>query len=660
MDSYGNARRQTAENAALMWALTETPSLPSETLAKPKAGSWEVDLEREKQLADDLAFLVCVWDDPTEVRAVCIEEDQNGSGITIRIATNTGDPSHTVLELQVITDVMVQATRRPMIDRKTSVRDSASITSTHNKDASRSDPVPTSIPAYLEHVETKGRCGFGPLLIQTVSQCQKVIKGGKAKNSTASVRAQAERLNEAFEALERCQNREETVHPLEALIVMAYTFDTQGLTATLKQDVKLNQSLVAYLPEVIGKLGRYVRISFDLTNAARMKHVALFHRIKVAKVTFQQVSPRTFDGTSEAFRKTWSRVVSGSPDLQTSLSRLHIQDRKWKGHAEIQLLLFYELNSLAMPPRMIRASNSACYLCNLFIITHCKFAVPRTYGRIYEKWYLPDWSSISGDRGGAVQTLMERFNAVLAQEIKAVLQLVTLPKTHPAESVLFAYKAWPSESTIPPISDGQLGSLYQAGLNDSVELEERRQGSLRGGETCSLFHDISRDAAEEFLSPVHDEPSQVLVPARNRAKVMIPGQKIHGIFQEGRSLDILAGDVDFYLSMPSGGHTLSATDSPVWHKYKFAVEYEEQSLRIIECDLNCQMVDLKSLEPGRDMVFGLEDDTRPLRILCFYKRQKTLLAFRTLQSERTDAVLHPAGALSAVPLRSTVEKHSTA
>ncbi|KAK0953517.1 hypothetical protein LTS01_024346 [Friedmanniomyces endolithicus] len=461
MDSYGNARRQTAENAALMWALTETPSLPSETLAKPKAGSWELDLEREKQLADDLAFLVCVWDDPTEVRAVCIEEDQNGSGITIRIVTNTGDPSHTVLELQVITDVMVQAARRRKPRSETQQALQAHITRMR-RDRILSRPRSRHTSSTWK---TKGRCGFGPLLIQTVSQCQKVIKGGKAKNSTASVRAQAERLNEAFEALERCQNREETVHPLEALIVMAYTFDTQGLTATLKQHVKLNQSLVAYLPEVIGKLGRYVRISFDLTNAARMKHVALFHRIKVAKVTFQQVSPRTFDGTSEAFHKRWSRVVSGSPDLQTSLSCLRIQD------------------SLAMPPRMIRASNSACYLCNLFIITHCKFAVPRTYGRIYEKWYLPDWSSISGDRGGAVQTLMERFNAVLAQEIKAVLQLVTLPKTHPAESVLFAYKAWPSESTIPPISDGQLGSLYQAGLNDSVELEERRRGSLRGGET---------------------------------------------------------------------------------------------------------------------------------------------------------------------------------
>ncbi|KAK0260412.1 hypothetical protein LTR35_018015 [Friedmanniomyces endolithicus] len=248
MDSYGNARRQTAENAALMWALTETPSLTSETLAKPKAGSWELDLEREKQLADDLAFLVCIWDDPTEVRAVCKEEDQNGSGITIRIATNTGDPSRTVLELQVITDVMAQAAR--------------------------------------------GR--------------------GKANDSTASARAQAEKLNKAFEALERCQNREETVHPLEALIVMAYTFDTQGLTATLKQHVKLNQSLVAYLPEVIGKLGRYVWISFDLTNATRMKHVALFHRIKVAKVTFQQVSPRTSTVRAKPFARhgpEWSAAL---------------------------------------------------------------------------------------------------------------------------------------------------------------------------------------------------------------------------------------------------------------------------------------------------------------------------------------------------------------
>lgn len=85
-----------------------------------------------------------------------------------------------------------------------------------------------------------------------------------------------------------------------------------------------------------------------------------------------------------------------------------------KVHAEIQLVLYYELNASRMPPRVVCSSKDACFLCNEFILIHGKMHTPRCHGRLYPGWRLPSISNTSD--------LHLRFNAVLEDRIKESLQ----------------------------------------------------------------------------------------------------------------------------------------------------------------------------------------------------------------------------------------------
>ncbi|KAK7920302.1 hypothetical protein PG985_008324 [Apiospora marii] len=60
-----------------------------------------------------------------------------------------------------------------------------------------------------------------------------------------------------------------------------------------------------------------------------------------------------------------------------------------KVHAEIQLLFHVEQAKPKFPPRVVCSSKDACFLCNTFIAVHGKMHTPRTHGRLYPGWRLP-------------------------------------------------------------------------------------------------------------------------------------------------------------------------------------------------------------------------------------------------------------------------------
>lgn len=51
-------------------------------------------------------------------------------------------------------------------------------------------------------------------------------------------------------------------------------------------------------------------------------------------------------------------------------SRIADRATRWKVHAEIQILLFYEQNSSLLRLMTIESSKSVCYLCDLFTQVH--------------------------------------------------------------------------------------------------------------------------------------------------------------------------------------------------------------------------------------------------------------------------------------------------
>ena len=106
-------RKRLAENIILLWALTETPGEPKECqLRASNDGARQLTVERERQLADDFAFLSATTDDTLRVMAVGLEEDLDQQGMTIRLASNTGDLTEVKEGFENIVQVLEQAALR--------------------------------------------------------------------------------------------------------------------------------------------------------------------------------------------------------------------------------------------------------------------------------------------------------------------------------------------------------------------------------------------------------------------------------------------------------------------------------------------------------------------------------------------------------------------
>ncbi|KAK1705589.1 hypothetical protein BDP67DRAFT_531225 [Colletotrichum lupini] len=106
-----------------------------------------------------------------------------------------------------------------------------------------------------------------------------------------------------------------------------------------------------------------------------------------------------------------------------------------KVHAEVQLIYHYHLKSRHsdLPPRVIRSSKDACYLCNAFIEAEKTFYTSRCHGRLYPSWKIPQVTSRLD--------LAQRFNELLKGRISSAYSNLAgfkanCPKADPAESTL--------------------------------------------------------------------------------------------------------------------------------------------------------------------------------------------------------------------------------
>lgn len=83
------------EAIALLYMINQCPESSKDNQLPQKftnlSASYQLPLQREKEIVDNLAFLSATKNDSTRVMAVCLEEAVNGNSCTIRLASNTGD-----------------------------------------------------------------------------------------------------------------------------------------------------------------------------------------------------------------------------------------------------------------------------------------------------------------------------------------------------------------------------------------------------------------------------------------------------------------------------------------------------------------------------------------------------------------------------------------
>lgn len=74
--------------------------------------------------------------------------------------------------------------------------------------------------------------------------------------------------------------------------------------------------------------------------------------------------------------------------------------------------------------------------------------MPRTHGRLYERWILPDWLNIPVDRRKEMRRILEHKSVALDNMIQSTSNSNQKQYRHPNESILLPSAHWPSSSAL--------------------------------------------------------------------------------------------------------------------------------------------------------------------------------------------------------------------
>jgi hypothetical protein len=461
---------------------------------------------------------------------------------------------------------------------------------------------------------TKKKPAMVSLLLDTVSHCKSQASFSVLVDVVRAKRVaeQCEELKSAFEELEKCELKKRSlqVRVLRDLLSLAHQFDVQYLATILSHSTA---SAREYLPRAIKKLGRYRAIAAGLANASRTRKHSLFQHIMVKPIANPELNAGHLNlkDTLQDFESIWSRMTN-----KASHDRLHqLQeqarkkfrrrlccDTRWKVHAEIQILLFYEQRLHQDLPRVICASKSACYLCYLFLKVHGRFIVPRTHGKIYDRWTLPTYMTLDWKKNTKLLSVMHGFNQALETAIRQVLTGPVRKFPPPNESVVALYEPWSSQST---------GIQHTAGeLNDMIE-----------GTVSSTADEVDPPLPFEYPlgkdSRAHTSSSTISLSIQNehsgRTWLLEQGERICRDFKRGDCVFVETPAIKLQCSWPTDCIGDVNKPATVAYFYRIGVEYMQKESETVA---DTQVLDVNRMQYDRSEVVCLDSASGIGRVVC--------------------------------------------
>lgn len=458
--SRSTPHKSLKEAITLLSMLNEYPESPKENQPKDisvLASIYQLSFQHEKQISESLAFLSNTTHDSAKVMAVCLEEARDGRSCTIRLTSNNGDINKVVLGFKLMATILEQgASRANSKDDDTKALFRCIVTLDYCRILSR---------LRSKHAKKSSRSKGKSVLITLLDTAIREQSIKPSPNITvmelADILTKITILKSLFLKFEDIQEHSAASSAVQDAAMELIT-QMHSLASSTKLELALNSSkaldpeLKRFLPEAVGKLGRYYSICRDLVCIARSEEYPMFKSINIETCPISRPSqpsnvdwrlhpltvlqnilrPRTVE-QSQSFKPLLEKCL-GKPiqviveEFREATAEYH---RLVKVHAEIQLLFFYELNLERKRPRTICSSKSACYLCDLFFRLHGQYYVPRTHGRLYHKWTLPDWHVLLPEmRRRDFDVLLRNFSDILKVKIRVALDRGPVRTHYPNES----------------------------------------------------------------------------------------------------------------------------------------------------------------------------------------------------------------------------------
>lgn len=475
--------------------------------------------------------------------------------------------------------------------------------------------------------KTKNRPKMLLLLAEAVSKHRHESSVGTFGNvpGMTGIHKQSKELKIVFQKLEDSNDKDTLLQCLRKLLSLAIHFDVQALVTILQQSRAVDPTLQDYLPKAISKLGLYRAIATGLANAARTTRHSLFERITVRPIKGPDLQPDngTLNSALQDFEAVWSRSVKDtSYDLLRPLheitksryhSRILSRCTKWKVHAEIQILCFYEQRPNQPLPRAICASKSACYLCNLFLEMHGKFVVPRTHGKIYDRWTLPPHSFLNSETIQRLLPVIHQFNRAVEIMTLRVLNGEIGRYPPPNESVLAVYEPWSSHSTIVPRQSAEPIPLLG---QDAFLPAKPHQGPFRGENDPPATSRASSSSSETSIS--------IKSAGNTYSTFLKQGEQICKDFEQGDCVLVQTPAIHLQFSRSSDCFGDARRSVPRAERYRIRVEHLREESELA-CDT--QRVDVNALRCDQSEVICFNHTSSVGSIVCYKGEHRVCVTF---------------------------------
>ncbi|KFY31785.1 hypothetical protein V493_00793 [Pseudogymnoascus sp. VKM F-4281 (FW-2241)] len=387
-------------------------SVKHHQLTSPSNYPSSLTIDQESEIVSNLSFLASRRKDSKQVVAVAIEATEKSQEIVIRMAVNGEDAAYLKEGLVKIGNILEKAAR---MDESASYYTDLLLRQVITSDFSR---ISTRLQMSKKYPLTTSR-------IMTLHR----LLHESTLNDTEGIdllRASAQALQHCYSSLKglaQLQANSITCAMLEEVTKLAYRLTNADLGAALEKSSQANKTQLIRLKDSVAKLGNYYKACSQHVAAAMRKKCSVFGKIKVEdyQITFPQTIKSSIPTSIlPIFKSQIESLQQGPRVIPTLLRRVSIMRPCIKLHAEIKLLFFYETHPENTRPRVIAANKSCCYLCDLFFSLHGQFQVPSTYGRLNERWILPDWiDGIPEQRIIVLRSIVQSISSILSTQVIA-------------------------------------------------------------------------------------------------------------------------------------------------------------------------------------------------------------------------------------------------
>ncbi|KAF2759569.1 hypothetical protein EJ05DRAFT_302521 [Pseudovirgaria hyperparasitica] len=423
-----------------------------------------LSFRQELRTAEAFALLLSTTHDYKKVGAVCIEEDSLENRFIVRSAVNLGEQK----QRKQTFDRLLQAGRK----------------SAELGDSSGILVLDAAVETNHKRILGRLRSKHGPKspvrsLISRLDEELKVARPLGDTTTMTKLRQSVQRLSSnfrSFEALPRviAHGIDGRVAIRKILLIIHADFDFGAFHDLQSRHRPRHPDL----EKKLRKLSQYVSTSQHIARIIRRHSNWKFAEVLNGPYA-NKIGGAQPEGTGLLTRSLSSKKTKEREQFEvalgTSLNKkcAAVQAIVYEGcnleckvHAEVQIIYHYLQNpQVTVLPRVIASNKKACYLCDLFSKTHGVYYIPKTHGRLYPKWRLPETDELilTKQTKKISRGIVSNFSKAVEEVIKQKCQLRMARIPQPSESSAFR-----SGSNTASVISGAVAAAFPSNTSITV------------------------------------------------------------------------------------------------------------------------------------------------------------------------------------------------